>query len=87
MFHNMCGQIKVDFPERFANNANLDKIMAMTQSDDALSDLYTSHEKLGLPAVFCHGDFHGGNMMFGKDEATGNSTNEVLAVLDWQVCT
>uniref|UniRef100_A0A914UZF7 CHK kinase-like domain-containing protein n=1 Tax=Plectus sambesii TaxID=2011161 RepID=A0A914UZF7_9BILA len=47
---------------------------------------YTLHEKLGLPPVLTHGDLWMNNIMWRKTEDGKSTTDELVAIVDWQVC-
>lgn len=39
----------------------------------------------GIPEVLCHNDFWCNNILVRKDSATGSHTDELAAIIDWQV--
>ncbi len=83
IFKITCRDMKNSFPDHFG--ANLDELADLVDSDEHLHYVYTVPKNMGLPEVFCHGDFHGGNMIFQRDPETGQATDQMLAIVDWQV--
>ncbi len=83
-FNRECFELREAYPDQFGQN--IDELPRLIQPDEHLSYVYSIAKNMGLPEVFCHGNFHGGNMIFRRNPETGEAGDEILAVVDWQVC-
>lgn len=85
------------FPEsvkamRSAIRANYGDILTATDDEiDSICDfkealeLYKAYSDGRKPGVMCHGDLWSNNMIFELDVKSGQTTDKLLALIDWQV--
>ncbi|KAL1239790.1 hypothetical protein TPS_01999 [Trichinella pseudospiralis] len=63
---------------------DLNKVKTLLNKQEDLIELYTEHRKF-IPDVIVHGDLWSNNMMFKVDGDSGQISNKLAAIIDWQM--
>ncbi|KHJ48007.1 hypothetical protein D918_01272 [Trichuris suis] len=64
---------------------NFNKIMLLLADDEKIKKLTTGFRSI-MPDVIVHGDLWANNLIFSADKKTGEASQNLIAIIDWQIC-
>uniref|UniRef100_A0A914UXC5 CHK kinase-like domain-containing protein n=1 Tax=Plectus sambesii TaxID=2011161 RepID=A0A914UXC5_9BILA len=83
MVRMSVAMLKQDHPDYF--DPLIDRLADSIKEKTDMSIGETLHEEYGIPQVLTHGDLWMNNIMWKKTEDGKSTTNELAALVDWQI--